>query len=369
MGTVQITPGESGQLIIRFPYSPERVAAVRAVPGRRWHPEEKYWTIPHSPKTLERVHSLFTSDRVVVAAAVEATTLELPVVRVQAIMTALDEKLTLRGYSPRTRQTYRLHMQRFLKWLRQEPGTVSQAKLQAYLLEILDNGLSASYVRQARAVLTIIYEDLLNQPEKVIDLPSPKDKKGLPAVLSRDQVGRILQAAANTMEKALLMMTYSAGLRVGEVIRLKARDILSDRRQVRVEGGKGKKDRYTVLAEETLRMLRIYYRQYRPADWLFPGKDPGTHIARCTAERIFKRAKEKAGIVTEASIHTLRHSFATHLYEDGVDIRIIQELLGHAKIETTMRYTHVGRRAAERVRSPLDDPIDLKDKSGEKIHI
>ena len=110
-------------------------------------------------------------------------------------------------------------------------------------------------------------------------------------------------------------------------------------------------------------MLRIYYRQYRPADWLFPGKDPGTHIARCTAERIFKRAKEKAGIATEASIHTLRHSFATHLYEDGVDIRIIQELLGHAKIETTMRYTHVGRRAAERVRSPLDDLVNFEEES------
>jgi integrase/recombinase XerD len=363
MGTVQITPGESGQLIIRFPYSPERVAAVRAVPGRRWHPEEKYWTIPHSPKTLERVHSLFTSDRVVVAAAVEAAAPELPVARVQEIVTALDEKLTLRGYSPRTRQTYRLHVQRFLKWLRQEPGTASQAKLQAYLLEMLDGGLSASYVRQARAVLTIIYEDLLNQPEKVIDLPNPKDKKGLPTVLSREQVGRILRATANTMEEALLTTTYSAGLRVGEVIRLKVRDILSDRRQVRVEGGKGKKDRYTVLAEETLRVLRIYYRQYRPTDWLFPGKDPGTHIARCTAERIFKRAKERAGIATEATIHSLRHSFATHLYEDGVDIRIIQELLGHAKIETTMRYTHVGRRAAERVRSPLDDLVNLEEES------
>jgi hypothetical protein len=208
MGTVQITPGESGQLIIRFPYSPERVAAVKAVPGRRWHPEEKYWTIPRSPETLERVHSLFTSDRVVVAAAVEATTPELPVTQVQAIVAALDGELTLRRYSPRTRQIYRLHMQRFLKWLRQEPGTVSQAKLQAYLLEMVDGGLSASYVRQARAVLTIIYEDLLNQPEKVIDLPSPKGKKGLPAVLSRKQVGEILQAAANTMEEALLMMTW-----------------------------------------------------------------------------------------------------------------------------------------------------------------
>jgi site-specific recombinase XerD len=219
---------------------------------------------------------------------------------------------------------------------------------------MLDSGLSASYVRQARAVLTIIYVDLLSQPEKVIDLPNPKDKKGLPAVLSREQVGKLLRATANAMEEALLTTTYSAGLRVGEVIRLKVRDILSDRRQIWVEGGKGKKDRYTVLGEETLRVLRAYYRQYRPIDWLFPGRDPGTYIARCTAERIFGRAKNRAGITAKATIHSLRHSFATHLYEDGVDIRIIQELLGHAKIETTLRYTHVGRRAAERVRSPLD---------------
>jgi integrase/recombinase XerD len=163
-----------------------------------------------------------------------------------------------------------------------------------------------------------------------------------------------LKATVNETEEALLAVIYSAGLRASEAIGLRVDDIRSERNQIRIRGGKGKKDRYTILADRTLSLLRTYYRAYRPGEWVFPGQDPGRHMSRSSARRIFERAREKAGINDEASLHTLRHSFATHLLEDGVDLRYIQELLGHGSIRTTQRYTHVSRRRIEQVRSPLD---------------
>ena len=169
--------------------------------------------------------------------------------------------------------------ERFLKWLRREPETATEEGLKGYLLEVLNSGLSASYARQARAAWVVVYEDLLRQPEKVAGLPSAKGYKRVPVVLSREEVNRLLEAATNLGAKILLTVVYSAGLRMSEVIRLKVSDILSDRRQIRIEGGKGKKDRYAVLADETLGLLRMYYAVCRPKDWLFPGKEAGTHIS------------------------------------------------------------------------------------------
>jgi site-specific recombinase XerD len=354
MGTIQVTPGEPGQLIVAFPYTSERVAAIKAVPGRQWHSAEKYWTVPHTPETLARLRTLFTSDRVIVAAAALAASAELTVARVTEIVTALDEELTLRGYSPRTRDNYRLQLQRFLKWWQREPAMATGADLQTYLLELLDAGLSASYLRQARAVLVIVYAAVLKQPDPVTDLPSTKADKQLPTILSREEVQRLLKATGDLREEALLTVIYSAGLRVSEAIRLRPADILSERGQIHVREGKGQKDRYTVLADKALALLRAYYRAYRPGDWLFPGQEPGTHLSRSSAQRIFDRAREKAGINARATVHTLRHSFATHLLEDGVDLRYVQELLGHTNLRTTQRYTHVSRQRLAQVKSPLD---------------
>jgi len=181
----------------------ERVAVIRAMPGRRWHPEEKYWTVPHTPETLERMRTLFTSDRVVVAAAVEAASEELSVARVREIVRAVDEVLTLRGCSVNTRENYRLQIQRFLKWLRREPEMATEEDLKGYLLEVLDSGLSASYARQAQAALVVVYEELLRQPEKVAGLPSAKGYKRVPAVLSREEVNRLLEAATDLRAKEL----------------------------------------------------------------------------------------------------------------------------------------------------------------------
>jgi len=201
----------------------------------------------------------------------------------------------------------------------------------------------------------LLYEAVLKQPGKVCDLPRMKRPEQLSVVLSREEVARLLKVVTNLKHKALLMIAYSAGLRVGEVVRLKVSDIDSQRMQIRVTAGKGAKDRYTLLSETALVVLREYFRAYKPKDWLFPGGEIGDHLSERSAQQIFQDAKKKAGIGKSATFHTLRHSFATHLLEDGVDIRYIQELLGHGTVETTQRYTHVTQKGMERIKSPLDN--------------
>ncbi|MBL7162530.1 MAG: tyrosine-type recombinase/integrase [Anaerolineales bacterium] len=358
MGTIHITNGENERLVLQFRYSPERVATVKRIPGREWHPQQKVWSVPYSQDAIEKIQEQFLGDRVVVAESVRAASPELSSDQVKLVVAALDEELTLREYSPNTRANYRLHMLRFLRWLRKDPSSAEEGNLRAYLVEMLDSDLSASYVRQAKAALIVYYESVLKQPEKISDLPGAKSDKKLPLVLSKNEIQRLLQSADSLKSETFLTLVYSAGLRASEAIQLRIEGILTDRHQIRVVGGKGDKDRYTILADKALLLLRDYYREYRPVDWLFPGKEPKSHISASTAQRILQRAREKAQINSEATLHTLRHSFATHLLEDGVDVRYIQELLGHADIETTMLYTHVLKPRLEQVRSPLDCLLD-----------
>ena len=356
MGIIQLTNIDNGRMTVQFPYSPERVAAIKKIPGREWHPRQKVWTVPCSLDVIEQIQSLFLGDFLAIAETVRSAFPEFdwPSNQVGLALIALDEELTLRGYSPNTRDNYRLHMLRFLGWLDKDPSSAMTGDLRAYLLEMLNSGLSASYARQARAMLIVYYESVLKQPEKTHDLPGAKSKKKLPLVLSKEEVQRLLLAADNLKNETFLTLVYSAGLRASEAIRVRIEDILSDRNQIRVVGGKGGKDRYTILAERMLHLLRNYYQEYKPADWLFPGLEHKSHISTSTAERILRQARQKAKINPKATLHTLRHSFATHLLEDGVDVRYIQELLGHADIGTTMLYTHVAKPRLKQVRSPLD---------------
>jgi site-specific recombinase XerD len=249
-------------------------------------------------------------------------------------------------------------LRNYFDWLQEkkvQPEAAGRDEVRGYLVQMANSGqASAGYCRQARAALVFLYEATLKQPDKVADLPRMKRPQQLPVVLSREEVGRILKVMVNLKHKALLVTAYSAGLRVGEVVRLKVSDIDSKRMQIRVTAGKGAKDRYTVLSETALTVLREYFKAEKPQDWLFPGEDPGDHLSERSAERVFEHAKKKAGIAKKATFHTLRHSFATHLLEDGTDIRYIQELLGHDSIETTERYTHVTQPALQRIKSPLD---------------
>jgi site-specific recombinase XerD len=182
----------------------------------------------------------------------------------------------------------------------------------------------------------------------------PKQDQKLPAVLSMPEIKKMLTVKNNIKHRLLLMLVYSAGLRVSEVVSLKKEDIDPRRKLIRVVSGKGRKDRYTLLSDQVIQGLETYQAAYKIETWLFPGTSPDSHLSIRSAQHICESALRDANVVKNASIHSLRHAFATHLLENGTDIRYIQELLGHASIRTTERYTHVARHKALAIRSPLD---------------
>jgi len=339
MATIHVTPGESGRLIVQFPYSPERVAAIKQIPGRQWNPEGKFWTIPDTPEARARLADLLatppktTEEWIAVAPpksdAKTAAGPRAPFVPGKSLTTnpphplikAVDDELVLRGMAYGTRKSYGQHLRNSLNWLKVKNVQAEEATcedVRCYLVEMATSGrVSAGYCRGARATLVLLYETVLKQPGKVSDLPRMKRPQQLPVVLSREEVAKLLKVTSNLKHKAL--------------------------------------DRYTLLSETTLTVLRDYVRAYKPKDWLFPGKDPTDHLSERSAEKVFHFSHKKAGITKPATFHTLRHSFATHLLEDGVDIRYIQELMGHDSILTTQRYTHVTQKATGRIKSPLDN--------------
>jgi integrase/recombinase XerD len=196
---------------------------------------------------------------------------------------------------------------------------------------------------------------VLRDRSLLLTTPRPKRAIQLPAVLSREEVAALLEQVTNTKHRALLMVIYSAGLRVGEAVRLRVEDIDGRRRTIRVRGGKGHKDRYTLLSDRALNVLRQYFKQERPATWLFPGSRRDRHLTIRSVQKIVEAASKRAGILKHVTVHTLRHSFATHLLEAGTSLRHIQELLGHNSPKTTEIYTHVSTAELQRIRSPLDD--------------
>jgi integrase/recombinase XerD len=355
--SVRIRPGDDGRLLVLLPYSSQRVEKIKTIPGRQWVADQKHWTVPATAGMVERLAALFAEDQVEVDPALHRDG-----DAIKRILTAVENELTLRRYSPRTHQAYLGHLRRFLDHFGKAAETLTGDELKAYFLDLVHSGVSHSYQNQAISAVKFLYRHVLQRPEVLVDLPRPvRQKKTLPAVLNRSEVQRLFQAVDNLKHRAVLLVIYAGGLRVSEAARLKVSDVDGERKQVFVRGGKGGKDRYTVIGEAALEALRDYWRVYRPHDWLFPGARPDQPISPRAIEKAFRQARDRAGIRKDATVHTLRHSFATHLLENGVDIRYIQELLGHEDVRTTQRYTHVSDPA--RVRSPLDESA-LKEEGG-----
>jgi site-specific recombinase XerD len=267
--------------------------------------------------------------------------------------------LVLRGYSPRTRKVYLGHLRRFLAWtgggLRDLPADPLPL-VQRYLVHLArSRRVSRSYHSQVVSALRFLFETVLERPRLALQIPRPRKEAQLPTVLSPKEVARILARARNPKHRAILMLLYSAGLRVSEVVRLRLEDVDPDRGMLRVRRGKGGKDRYTLLADRAVEALRRYREAYTPDAWLFEGARRGRHLTERSVQRVVSHAASAAGIRKPVTPHTLRHSFATHLLEGGTNLRIIQELLGHQSPRTTQVYTHVARSTLASVRSPLDN--------------
>ena len=203
--------------------------------------------------------------------------------------------------------------------------------------------------------MRFLLRHVLRRPDLVEATPRPRRVRQLPVVLSTQEVRAVLAALANPKHRAAIMLMYGAGLRVSEVVRLRPGDLDADRHLVHVRGGKGRKDRYTLLSDVAYDAVRVYVQAFRPPVWLFPSTTPSRHISARSIQKVVARAGRTAGVKKALTPHVLRHSFATHLLEAGTDLRYIQELLGHSSSKTTEIYTHVTRRDLARIRSPLDD--------------
>jgi len=278
----------------------------------------------------------------------------------------MREEMILRGFAQNTMDGYLSRCRLFAKHFMRCPSKMGEEEVRQFLLSLMqEKNASASNYKAYLSSLRFLYKHILKRPEVVRNIPYPKTPKTLPVVLSRTEVIRILGVLDNLKHQAILVTTYSAGLRISETLNLKKSDIDSDRMRIRVDQGKDKKDRYSILSLLNHTLLREYYKQTQPqGQWLFPGPKPEKHLGYAAARVVFVNAKKKAGIRKRATVHTLRHSFATHLLENGTDIRYVQTLLGHASIKTTVRYLHVSNRYIEKIESPWD-ALNRADLEGE----
>ena len=266
--------------------------------------------------------------------------------------------LELKGFSPKTQKAYLMHVKLFYKYHDKSLELLVEDDVRNYLHYIIKRDLSTSYINSAYSAIKFLYETTLDRVWDMKKIPRIKKAKKLPIVLSKAEIKLLFDATFNLKHKAILMTTYAAGLRVSEVSHLKVSDIDSHNMQILISSGKGNKDRYSLLSQSNLDVLRLYWKSYKPSLWLFPGLPSDKPISERSIQRIFQESKERAGIKDSASIHCLRHSFATHLLEAGTDLCHIQQLLGHSNIQTTSIYLHLRRMDVLKVVSPLDSLLE-----------
>lgn len=365
-----------GELLLRFPYDPDLVALVKTLPGRRWDGDARIWRLPDTPAARAALRTTFdvtpTPEPGGLAPEQAAPTRTRsapgrpPALRPEAatLLARFREEMRLRGYAPRTRKAYLGHVRRLLADTTDGGDIVSE--LRHHVLGRLESGgVSRAYHSQIVSALRLFCTAVLGRRVEELPLPRPRREKRLPTVLSRGELRRLLGAIRNPKHLAILALAYSAGLRVSEVVRLRPQDLDRERGLLNVRGGKGRKDRVTLLSGTALAFLEAYLLEVPVGPWLFPGARPGRHLTARSVQKVTARARERAGINKPVTPHALRHSFATHLLEDGTDVRLIQELLGHSSVRTTEIYTHVARHQLGRIRSPLDAPMDPADQTGD----
>lgn len=264
------------------------------------------------------------------------------------------DDMTVRNLSPATQRSY-LHMvSKFSRFFGRSPDRLSLEDVRTWQVHLVSQGISWASLNQAVAALRFFFGVTLGEAEIPERIPYARKPRRLPVVLSADEVVRFLEAVPSLKSRTALTTAYAAGLRVSEVVRLKVSDIDSGRMLIRIEQGKGGKDRYAMLSAQLLKVLRGYWRLARPGHWLFPGRDDSLPLEPNVLNAACRSAAVAAGIDKRVTVHVLRHSFATHLLESGTDIRIIQALLGHSNLSTTARYTHVANTTIARTTSPLD---------------
>lgn len=276
------------------------------------------------------------------------------------------EEMQLRNFSPNTQQAYLYAVTRFARHFGKSPAKLTDEEVRQYLLYLIQERKAAwSTYNIVRCALKFLYGVCLNKPKLVSSFPCPKEPKKLPIVLTQDEVAVFFDACDKRRNLTAFLCAYACGLRVSEVAHLRTEDIDSERMMIHLRQAKGWRDRYVPLSPNLLQSLRDYWTQYQPSEWLFPGMPKTGPVTIGTLERACRATAELAGFKKRVTMHTLRHSYATHLLEAGVDLRTIQVLLGHRSVRTTANYTHVSNERLTSTTSPLDTLLARVNSNGE----
>lgn len=361
--TLVVVKYHRGRVRLIFRYEREMVKLVKALPFCRWDKENSWWTIAETEHALAQLKEFcevqqwtyqYFEDLRQLTRKSRPRRDEVPNFR--EVPASYVETLTMLRYSSSTIKTYKDCFSEFLNYYNtKDLQEITQQDIQTYLLYLVqERQISTSYQNQAINAIKFYYEKVLKGPRRVYYIERPRKERVLPTVLSEAEVKEIIANISNLKHKCLIMTCYSGGLRISEVLNLKPVDIDSKRMQIKIRCGKGKKDRITLLSSKLLEILREYYMMYKPNEYLFTGQMGGKYSER-SAQMVLKQATRRAGIKKRVTLHTLRHSFATHLLENGTDLRYIQSLLGHSSPKTTQIYTHITTRGFDQIKNPLDN--------------
>lgn len=355
-----------GYLRLDFNYRKDWVEKLKLINGHRWHKEHNCWTLPHSPLVIDILNKMFGDVLQYDLTSTETQSSQQPKISYQKPeftppqyneeVLRLTDKMTLKRMAITTIKTYKNCFSLFLLYYNDiHPKDITKDQIINYMLHrIRVDKISVSIQNNFINAIKCYYELVLGRDREYYDLQRPKKPFQLPNVLSKEEMVKLLNAVDNIKHKCILLAIYSGGLRLSEVINLRIADLRKDDKSIFVKAGKGKKDRYTLLSKMLLEHLDIYFQHHKPAYWLFEGQTGGQYSPR-SVQCILRDAVAKSGVNPFATVHTLRHSFATHLILNGHDSTYIQELLGHSKAETTAIYIHLTGEQIRQIESPLDN--------------
>jgi len=316
-------------------------AVIKTIPKVRWNNKNHNWELPYYENIISDLEKILFKHTLLV--------------NEDFYFFELIRDLKLRNYSQRTIQLYLNWNKNFLNYTKKRAEQIENEDIKSFLFYLVtEKKLSISCINIVINALKYYYGKVLRK-SYLYEIIRPKSARKLPIVLSKAEIGRLISSVNNLKHKVIIMLIYSSGLRVSEVVKLKIGDIDFDRKIIFISSAKGKKDRCSLLSQSIIPYLTHYMRSYKPAFWLFQSQDKKFHITIRTVQKIFQETVRKNRLDKKATVHTLRHSFATHLLDSGTDIRYIQELLGHKSTKTTEIYTHVTTRRITTIKSPLDD--------------
>lgn len=365
------------RIALRFTYDKDLIAIAKTI-GAQWSKSKKCWHVENGSASMKAIFAAYKGSAWVNADALfakkESTTRppvkqissapvssvphipEVPLTSAQTeALQRMRQKLDIARYSPQTIKTYLSATKKFFQHFpAKHPNDIRTVDIEQYQHVLAtQRKVSNSYLNQMVNAIRYYYKNVLGDVQRVTFIERPRKETKLPLILSKVEVAQVLKAPTNLKHRTMLVVAYSGGLRISEVVALQPTDVLFDRGLLRIRSAKGNKDRTTLLGRSTAVLLKQYLASYKPQEWLFEGQKLGPYSTR-SLQKVFEAALAKAGVSKAATMHTLRHSFATHLLEQGTDLRYIQALLGHASSKTTEIYTHVSTKYLQGIINPID---------------